>query len=113
LTGAFGQDSGRKEQALMAMTRARAELLAVQVLGWLAEDHARIAAFLAASGTAPDSLRARAQDPEDPSFLLALIEFVMADEAMLLDCCAALEIAPEMPGAARAALPGGAQVHWT
>ncbi|KPQ08175.1 MAG: Protein of unknown function (DUF3572) [Rhodobacteraceae bacterium HLUCCA12] len=94
----------------MAMNQANAEFLAVRILGWLAEDHARIGAFLAASGTAPGMLRARASDPD---FLLAVIEFLMADEAMMLDCCAALEIAPHDPAEARAHLPGGATVHWT
>lgn len=94
----------------MAMTQAQAEILAVQILGWLAQDNARISAFLAASGTAPASLREQVQDP---SFLLAVIEFLMADEAMLLDCCAALDVAPHQPAAAREAMPGGAQVHWT
>ncbi|MCC5969788.1 MAG: DUF3572 domain-containing protein [Pararhodobacter sp.] len=94
----------------MAMTQAGAEHLAVQVLGWLAQDHARIAAFLAASGTAPGSLRERANEPD---FLLAVIEFLMADEALLLDCCAALDLSPQTPADARAALPGGVPVHWT
>jgi len=92
------------------MTQAQAEVLAVQVLGWLAEDNARIASFLAASGTDPSSVRARVQDP---AFLLAVIEFLMADEAMLLECCAALKVAPHHPASAREAMPGGAQVHWT
>lgn len=94
----------------MAMTQATAELLAVQVLGWLAQDHARIAAFLAASGTASGSLRDRVQEPE---FLLAIIEFLMADEAMLLECSTALDIPPQTPADARAALPGGMPIHWT
>ncbi|WP_333828334.1 DUF3572 domain-containing protein [Pararhodobacter sp.] len=94
----------------MAMTQPAAELLAVQVLGWLAQDHDRIAAFLAATGTEPDSLRRNAQDPV---FLLAVIDFLMADEGMLLECCATLEMPPETPANARAALPGGEQFHWT
>lgn len=92
------------------MAQPAAETLAARILGWLAQDNARIAAFLAATGTAPDSLRGRVQDPV---FLLAVIDFLMSDEAMLLDCCAALEVPPEAPGQAREALPGGAQVHWT
>lgn len=94
----------------MSMTQPAAELLAARILDWLAQDHARIAAFLAATGTAPDSLRARVQDP---AFLLAVIDFLMSDEAMLIDCCAQLELPPETPEQARSALPGGAQIHWT
>lgn len=94
----------------MTMTQSAAETLAAQVLAWLAQDHARIAAFLAATGTAPGSLRDRVQDPV---FLLAVIDFLMSNEAMLLDCCADLDLPPETPEQARAALPGGAQIHWT
>lgn len=94
----------------MTMSQPAAELLAARILDWLAQDPARIGAFLAASGTDPASLRPRAQDP---AFLLAVIDFLMADEALLLDCCAALGLPPETPGQALAALPGGAQVHWT
>lgn len=94
----------------MAMTQPAAEVLAARILGWLAQDHARIAAFLAATGTAPGNLRERAQEPV---FLLAVIEFLMSDEALLLECCSALDLPPETPEQARSALPGGAQVHWT
>jgi hypothetical protein len=37
----------------------------------------------------------------------------MSDEALLLECCSALDLPPETPEQARSALPGGAQVHWT
>lgn len=94
----------------MAMTQPAAEVLAARILGWLAQDHARIAAFLAATGTASGNLRERAQEPV---FLLAVIEFLMSDEALLLECCSALDLPPETPEQARSALPGGAQVHWT
>ncbi len=92
------------------MTQAQAELFATEILGWLAGDHARICAFLATTGMTPDALRGAAGEP---AFLLAVIDFLMADEALLLACCAALDAPATMPAAARAALPGGATVHWT
>ena len=92
------------------MTPSQAEGFAVEVLGWLAEDHARIGAFLAGSGLSPGALR---EAVSEPAFLLAVLEFLMADEAMLLACCGALDAPATMPAAARAALPGGAEVHWT
>ncbi|GAB4264300.1 MAG: DUF3572 domain-containing protein [Pararhodobacter sp.] len=94
----------------MTMTRDSAEAFAAQVLGWLAEDNGRIGAFLGWSGESPASLRTRLSDP---GLLLAVIEFLMLDEAMLLEACAALEVRPETPMQARAALPGGETVHWT
>jgi len=92
------------------MNQTQAELFAAGILGWLANDHARIGAFLASTGMAPSELHAAVAEP---SFLLAVIDFLMADEAMLLDCCAALEAPPTRPAAARAAMPGGENVHWT
>ena len=92
------------------MKQADAESFAAEVLGWLAEDHARIGAFLAFSGLAPGSLRAAAGDS---AFLLAVLDFLMADEALLLACCESLDVPATRPAAARMALPGGAEVHWT
>lgn len=92
------------------MSQEAAEAFAASVLAWLAEDHARIGAFLGWSGESPANLRVRLSDP---GLLLAVIDFLMADEALLLDACAALEVSPETPGRARAALPGGADMHWT
>jgi len=94
----------------MTLSRDAAEAFAIQVVSWLAEDNARIGSFLAWSGESPDSLRARLADP---GLLLAVIEFLMLDEAMLLDACQSLDVSPETPMQARAALPGGADVHWT
>jgi len=92
------------------MNRASAELFAARVLDWLAADHARIGSFLTASGLAPNDLRAAADAPD---FLLAVLDFLMGDEALLLDCCNDLALPATTPAAARAALPGGEQVHWT
>ncbi len=92
------------------MTQSQAEVFATEVLAWLAEDHARIGAFLAASGIGPGELRRAAGDP---AFLLAVLDFLMSDEALLLACCQAIEVPPTQPATARAALPGGEIVHWT
>ncbi|MCB1360930.1 MAG: DUF3572 domain-containing protein [Rhodobacter sp.] len=94
----------------MSLTRATAETFAARVLAWLAEDHARIGGFLAWSGESPDSLRARLADP---GLLLAVVDYLLLDESMLLDACSDLAVPPETPMQARAALPGGAEYHWT
>jgi hypothetical protein len=92
------------------MNRVQAEAFAAEILGWLAEDNARIVAFLATSGMTPAELWRAAGES---GFLLAVIDFVMTDEALLLECCHALDVPATTPGAARAALPGGEHVHWT
>lgn len=94
----------------MAMTRDAAEVFAAQALAWLAQDDGRLATFLAWSGESPDGLRRRIADP---GLLLAVIDYLMADESLLIQACAALGVSPLTPAAARAALPGGDDPHWT
>jgi len=92
------------------ISQDNAEVFAARVLAWLAQDHERIAGFLAWSGDNPATFRDRLRDP---GLLLAVVDFLMADEALLLEACAALGVPPQTPGQARAALPGGADIHWT
>lgn len=87
-----------------------AELFAAHVLEWICADSARLAGFMGATGATPASLR---QNAAEPGFLMAVLDFLMADETQLIACCAALEVPAELPGEARAALPGGDQWHWT
>jgi len=94
----------------MSMSRDAAEAFAIQVFTWLAEDSDRIGTFLGWSGESPDSLRQRLSDS---SLLLAVIEYLMLDEALLKEACQDLEMPFETPMQARAALPGGEQMHWT
>lgn len=94
----------------MALSRNAAEDFAVRVFGWLAEDPDRIGAFLAWSGESPARLRGRL---DDPGLWLAILDFLLLDEAQLLAACADLGVAPETPLHARAALPGGDDIHWT
>lgn len=92
------------------MTRDEAELLAIRALGHIAADDDLLGDFLSLSGLAPDELRARMAEPE---FLGGILDFLLADEARLLAFCEAEEIRPQLPAAARRALPGGEEVHWS
>lgn len=94
----------------MQVSRSEAELFAARMLGWLAEDNARISGFLAWSGESASSLRERLQDAD---FLRAVIEYVLHDEAQLVAACEALDYSPEYPQAAIMAMPGGEIWHWT
>lgn len=94
----------------MAMNILAAETFAARVLDWMAADSGRIGGFLGASGLSPAELPALAADP---GFLLAVLDHLMSDESALLACCAELGVTPQTPAAARAALPGGDEVHWT
>lgn len=81
-----------------------AEAVATQALAYIAGDPARLGQFLAESGLGPENIRAAASDP---SFLPAVLDFILAHETELLDFAAHIGIDPRHVGAARRALPGG------
>lgn len=87
-----------------------AQMLAIQVLSWLAGQPDQIGAFMAQSGLDPAELRGRASEPE---FLASVLDFLLADEPTLLAFCHDAGVAPTAPLQARAALPGGDLPHWT
>jgi hypothetical protein len=92
------------------MQQDRAELIAVQALGWLAGNDDLMPVFLGATGASADDLRAQAGDP---AFLGAVLEFLMNDDAWVIAFCDTVGLGYDTPMQARLALPGGAQVHWT
>ena len=94
----------------MSMARPAAEDFAARVLVWMAQDPERIGPFLAWSGESPAGLRTRLRDP---TLWLAVVEFLLLDENLLLAACADLGVPPQTPMQARAALPGGKDIHWT
>lgn len=94
----------------MSRDRLSAEAFAARVLAWLAEDAARIDIFLAWSGETPDSLGQRVNDP---AILLATLDFLVLDEAMLMAACRDLGEDFTRPMQARAQIPGGDAPHWT
>ena len=61
-------------------------------------------------GTGAAEVWARAADPE---MLGSVLDFLLADEAALLQFCAEAGLPPETPMQARAALPGGDVPFWT
>jgi hypothetical protein len=58
-----------------------AETLAVQALGFIAEDDSRLGSFVAATGIAPLSIRDAAHEP---NFLAGVLEHILADENLLI-----------------------------
>lgn len=94
----------------MTVTRESAETLALRCLGWLAGHDELLPVFLGATGASEADLRAGA---EDPAFLASVLDFLLMDDAWVMEFCSAMELPNEAPMRARAALPGGAQVNWT
>jgi Protein of unknown function (DUF3572) len=86
----------------MSNRQESAQTLALQALGWLAADDDRFGAFLAAGGM-----------DADPMLHAAVMDFMLSDEAMLLQFCEDCGVKPEAPMQARMALPGGDAPFWT
>lgn len=85
------------------LTRDEAETIAVQAVGFLASREDHFLRFVALTGMTVDGVRASLGDG---AVLGAVLDFVLADEALLLEFAAAAGIAPDRPARARALLPG-------
>ncbi len=68
------------------------------------------AQFMTETGIDADAMRAGAQNPEFLGFVLA---FVSQHEEEAEALCVDEGLTPETFAEARAALPGGAEMHWT
>jgi hypothetical protein len=94
----------------MAYTQESAETLALEALAWLAGNEDLLPVFMSSSGISEADVKAGAADPV---FLGAVLDFLMMDDAWVVQFCDAKTIPYDRMIQARAALPGGEQVHWT
>ncbi|WP_099826356.1 DUF3572 domain-containing protein [Oceaniglobus indicus] len=92
------------------MQQERAETVGLQVLAWLAENDELLPVFLGASGV---SLAGVKDGMNDPGFLAAVLDFLTQDDDWVIGFCDSAGLPYDVPMAARAALPGGQQMHWT
>jgi len=83
--------------------REAAESLAIQVLTYLAAEPERLGRFLALSGVGPQQLRLAATEP---GFLAGVLDYVSADESLLLEFADHAGVDPEDVVRAQAALSG-------
>jgi len=92
------------------MRQDAAETLALQALAWLVGQDELLPIFLGASGSDLTDLRAQAGDA---ALQIAVLDFLMLDDAWVGAFCDAHGLAYDLPMRARQALPGGALPHWT
>jgi hypothetical protein len=85
------------------MTPEAAEILGLHALGWLAGEPEALERFLAASGADSDSLR---QAAGDPAQLGVILEFLLAQEDLLVRFCKSAEVDARAMHAARHRLEG-------
>ena len=81
--------------------RQTAEMLAVQALGFIAEDETRLGGFIASTGIAVQSIRDAAREP---NFLGGVLEHILADENLLIAFADSAGINPAEVARARQAL---------
>ena len=84
-------------------TREFGENLAIQALGFLAQDPERLGRFLSLAGIGPDGIREAAADP---GFLAGVLDHVASDEPLLLAVAEHAGVKPEAVMRAHAALSG-------
>ena len=86
-----------------ALSRPEAEAVAVGFLSYLAGEPEQFSRFMALTGLDMEDLRAQAADHQ---FLLALLDYLLSDEALLLTYCGNEHMPPETVERARIALGG-------
>ncbi|WP_146344352.1 DUF3572 domain-containing protein [Falsiphaeobacter marinintestinus] len=94
----------------MSYSQDAAETLALKALAWLVGNEDLFPVFMGATGAGRDEVREQAGDP---AFLASVLDFLLMDDAWIIAFCDGHDIPYDHPMQARAALPGGAQVHWT
>ena len=81
--------------------REAAEMLAIQALGFIAEEPERLGAFLNSTGLEVERLR---ESANAPGFLAGVLEHMLADESLLLAFATSAAIDPAEVARARNAL---------
>lgn len=92
------------------MREARAVEIGQAGLIHLANQPEIFARFMNETGVGPSEARSRAEQPEFLGFVLSYIAQI---EEVAEAFCQEESLTPEEFAAARAALPGGAETHWT
>lgn len=75
-----------------SLDRSRADDIAVAALTFIGADPNRLTAFLAATGLTPESLR---QAAGSPGFFGGVLDYVIADETLLVALAAEIGAKPE------------------
>jgi hypothetical protein len=101
VTPAIGRESVAKNKD--RMTEERAAAVALQALGFLAADAHQLGRFMSLTGIDPAELRERAATGE---LQAAVLDYLLADEGLLLAFCQEYGFAPEWVLPARMMLEG-------
>src|SRR5262245_59829193 len=95
--------TNRRQSASRQDAQAAAEDLAVTALSFIAGEPERLGRFLAMTGIGPDSIRAAAREPQ---FLLGVLDYLAANEPLLIAFAAENAIPPNAVMDARDTIAG-------
>ena len=104
LDGRGPDGSGVARGGRSGMDHERAEEIAIAALGFLAEDPQRLVRFLQMTGMEPAQLGAQAGEPH---VQVAILDYLLADETLLLVFATEKQIDPQALAPAHALLSGG------
>ncbi len=88
----------------------RAQEIALNALAWLVGNEDLLPVFLGTTGATLEDLKAQAMEP---SMQLSLLDFMMMDDAWVIEFCDTQKLNYEAVYEARQMLPGGAEMNWT
>ena len=91
------------------MSDERHTVMALNAIQHIAADEHLLGAFVQQAGVSPDVFRARIMEPE---FQAGIMDFIMSDEQVALDFCAAFGHPPESLKQVRRALPGAGMDYY-
>ncbi len=83
---------------------ASAEMIGIKAIGFLVSSEDDLTRFMGSSGLAPDELRDRAEEPE---ILVAVLDHILGEDALLTAFCEAEGLTPRMVHIAQHELSGG------
>ncbi len=86
------------------------EIIALEALSWLIANDELRSVFMGSTGLDADTLRRGASDSD---LLSAAFDFIAMDDAWVIAFCQSADLHHTQFMAARAAMPGGDQRHWT
>lgn len=86
-----------------AIGEGEAQDLAVEALGFLANDEEQLSRFLSVFGLGPENLRAAASEP---GFFAAVLDYICKDDSLVLTFAANAGIDPDRIAQARVRLAG-------
>jgi hypothetical protein len=92
------------------MTKDNAETFALNALAWIMGQDDMVGVFLGSTGASIDDLKNNAANPE---FLGAVLDFVLMDDAWVIQLSQDMGTPADHVMQARAVLPGGQTMHWT